>query len=145
MELKPVRSIFDALKVRRIRNECRLYMTNYRGEISILQQIRWYFTYYIWTKDYRLFLAVDGVPVGYGALHKEYGKWHVIEGVSEEYRHQGYGTKILGRLLLLGEPPFIAEIWANNENSILLHLKAGFVLTDRRVKSGRPVNIYRYD
>ena len=145
MELKPITSLKDALAVRKIRNECRIYMTNDQAEIGFLRQIYWYLAHYRKSKSYRVFLATDGGAVGYGALHNEGNTLHVTEGVAEKHRHKGYGTAILGSMIAIARNeklPLVAEIWADNKASIGLHTKMGFKLDGTKVKSGEQINIY---
>ena len=75
MTFNPVNTLSDVLSVRRIRNECRTYLTNYTGYISIPRQIYWYFTYYRRAARagiYRIFIARDSKAqmIGYGAVHR---------------------------------------------------------------------------
>jgi RimJ/RimL family protein N-acetyltransferase len=150
MTFKPVNSLSDIFAVRRIRNECRLFLTNHTGYISIPRQIFWYFTYYkkaAKTGKYRIFIARDdkGYVTGYGALHRFDGKHFVTECVSEKFRGQGFGMAILKKMINIARSeklPLIAEIRATNKISVALHKKCGFVLKKTEIKSG--IKLFRY-
>lgn len=151
MTFKPVTTLSEALAVRRIRNECRAYLTNFTGYISIPRQIYWYFTYYrkaARAGTYRIFIARDGkgLSIGYGALYRSGGELLVTECVAEKYRGRGYGHAILKKLITTAKReglPLIAEIRATNKISIGLHKKCGFVLEKIIVKSHLKLYIYR--
>ena len=151
MTFKPVSSLSDVLNVRRIRNECRSYLTNNTSYISVPRQIYWYFTYYrkaANTEIYRIFIARNNKrqPVGYGALNLLDEKLFVTECVAEKYRGRGWGHLILKKLINIAKHeglPLIAEIRATNKISIALHKKCGFTLDATKVKSGYKLCIYK--
>ena len=151
MTLNRLNSLSDALTVRRIRNECRTYLTNYTGYISIPRQIYWYFTYYRQAAHagiYRVFIARDSKAqaIGYGALHHLGGELLVTECVAEKYRGQGLGFLILKKLINIAKReglPLIAEIQATNKISIALHKKCGFTFDATKVKSGYKLHVYK--
>jgi RimJ/RimL family protein N-acetyltransferase len=151
MTFNRLNSLSDALAVRRIRNECRMFLTNYTGYISIPRQIYWYFSYYrkaVQTGTYRIFIAWDNEnqPVGYGALHRQGKSLLVTECVAEKYRGQGYGKAILKELIKISDRRKLfltAEIWATNKISIALHKKFGFTLVTCKQKSGRKLCVYK--
>jgi len=151
MTFKPVSTLSDILAVRRIRNECRSFLTNYTGYISIPRQIYWYFTYYhkaARTGIYRIFIARNnkGIPIGYGALHRSDQELLITECVAEKYRGQGNGRAILKKLIDIAKReklPLIAEIRATNKISIALHIKCGFTLDNTNVKSGYKLCVYK--
>lgn len=151
MTFNPVNTLADALAVRRIRNECRVYLTNYTGYIGVPRQIYWYFTYY-WRAaqagTYRMFIARDNKnhPVGYGALHCLDKELLVTECVAEKYRGQGYGQAILKKLTDIARHeklPLNAEIRATNKISIALHKKCGFTLDTTKLKLGYKLYVYK--
>ncbi len=151
LKFKLVNTLSDALIIRRIRNECRLYLTNHMEHISMLRQIYWYFNDYrkmLQSKKYRLFIlrTIDNTPVAYGALslHNEY--LYITECVKSEYRRQGYGSAILKNLIAIAQHEkrqLAAEIWATNTISILFHKKFGFTLQKTVIKSGSHLCTYR--
>ncbi|EKE12687.1 MAG: hypothetical protein ACD_13C00145G0036 [uncultured bacterium] len=151
MTFNRLNSLSDALIVRRIRNECRTYLTNYTGYINIPKQIYWYFTYYqraTRADKYRIFIARDGKnqPVGYGALHRLDKELLVTECVAGVFRRQGYGRTILKKLINIARHeklPLIAEIRTTNKISIALHKKCGFTLEATKLKSGYKLCVYK--
>lgn len=151
MTFNRLNSLSDALAVRRIRNECRMYLTNYTGYISIPRQVYWYFTYYrraAQTGIYRIFITRDDKnhPVGYGALHRLGRELFVTECVAKKYRGQGYGQAILKKLIDIAgreKLPLIAEIRATNKISIALHKKCGFILDTTKLKPGYKLHVYK--
>lgn len=151
MTFNSVETFSDALTVRRIRNECRTYLTNYTDQISIPRQIYWYFTYYkraARADTYRIFITRDSKnqPVGYGALHHLGQELFVTECVAKKYRGQGYGQAILKKLIDIAERrklPLIAEIRSTNKISIALHEKYGFILNATKQKSGYKLYVYK--
>jgi RimJ/RimL family protein N-acetyltransferase len=136
--LKPITTLREVMQVRRLRNSCREYLTNYQNYISRLQQLIWYFFYFRRDRirgKYRLYLCSDdrGLPVGYGALSLEGNDLLITECVATEYRGRGYGRLILEQLVRIAREEkrnLVAEIWSTNELSIALHEKAGFKLAD---------------
>ena len=146
-----VTSLRDVLVVRQLRNTCYNQLTNYREYISVLQQIRWHFSYYrkeVRSGVYRLYLALNAVdsPVGYGALFLQDNQLYVTECVTPEHRGQGYGRTILFHLISIARQehlPLVAEIWATNQNSIMLHARAGFLYESTKVKLDGELHIYR--
>jgi len=151
MTFNRLNSLSDALAVRRIRNECRTYLTNYTGYISIPRQIYWYFTYYrraARTGKYRIFIARNGKnqPVGYGALHHHNEEFLITECVAGVFRGHGYGHAILKKLTNIAgreKLPLIAEIRGTNKISIALHKKFGFILSATKLKPGYKLYVYK--
>jgi RimJ/RimL family protein N-acetyltransferase len=151
MTFNPVNTLSDAFIVRRIRNECRTFLTNNTDYIGIPRQIYWYFTYYqhaSYERVYRIYITRDSKnkPVGYGALHLTSGKLFVTECVAKKYRGQGWGHTILKKLINIGEReklPLIAEIRQTNKISISLHKKSGFTLESTKLKSGHKLCVYK--
>ncbi len=152
VELHPrlVTNVFQALRVRRLRNTCRAYLTNYREAIAVRQQIRWFYATYrklLQAGEYRIYLYAAGRSrsVGYGALHLQEGRLYITECVETTQRGRGYGTAILKHLLAAAQgKPVIAEIWASNQASIALHTRAGFVLTSRREHHGEELLVFTH-
>lgn len=148
---KQAKTISDVLVVRRIRNECRTFLTNYSGHISIPRQIYWYFSYYRQAANSGVFQLIiasnpSRLPVGYGVLSLINKELYVTECVAEKYRGQGYGSAILKHLISVANKqklPIVAEIWASNQNSIALHKKYKFVQSGSKMKSGSKLLVFR--
>lgn len=149
-DIKLVKSFPDILRIRNIRNDCRSYLTNYIKYISVFQQTRWYFSYYIKAlslKKYRIYILrnKESEAVGYGALSLQDNKLYVTECLKSEFRHQGYGTAILKHLITIADREkrsIVAEIWKSNKKSIALHKKFGFKLKSTKLKNGQKLCVY---
>src|SRR5437870_640271 len=128
MSLTPVTTLDQALLVRSLRNSCREFLTNYQRRLGIVQQVRWYFSFYraaYQSGHYRLYLLRDdrGDRVGYGALALQDTNLLITECVNRQHRGKGYGRAILGELMCIAyseQRDLIAEIWADNAASIAL-------------------------
>jgi L-amino acid N-acyltransferase YncA len=96
--------------------------------------------------SYRIFLFFSaGEPVGYGALQLVDDSLYVTECVETKYRGKGFGKAILARMISIAREErrkLVAEIWATNQQSIALHLKAGFVFQSSRTKAGQELHLY---
>lgn len=144
-------SLRDALTVRRLRNTCCEYMTNYQQKLGLWQQVRWYFTNYKKASrsgDYRIFLfcGEHGRALGYGALQIHDGQLYITECVETAVRGKGYGKQILAFIVQTGreeDRTLVAEIWADNQASRALHEKAGFTLTAQREHKWRLLLVYQ--
>jgi RimJ/RimL family protein N-acetyltransferase len=148
-----VTNVFQALRVRRLRNTCRAYLTNYRDAIGVRQQIRWFYGSYrkmLQAGEYRIYLYDDGPSggVGYGALHLQDGRLYITECVAPAQRGRGVGRAILAHLLDTARRQrraVVAEIWADNAVSIALHTRAGFKLASTRQHHGRDLHVYTHE
>ena len=143
MSFKLVDSISDAMHVRKLRNSCRLDLTNAQNHIGFVQQLRWYFGKYRRDRrdaSYRVFLLYEEkMAVGFGALALRDGQMFVTECVAAEFRGRGHGRLILERLIQIAnaeDRDLMAEIWATNSRSVHLHESAGFELVARTMKDG---------
>ena len=147
----PLASLRDALTVRRLRNTCCEFMTNYQQKLGLWGQVRWYYRNYKKASrsgDYRIFLFRDssGRALGYGALQLHGDQLYITECLETSVRGQGYGKQILASLVQTGREEgraLVAEIWASNQASRALHEKAGFVLTAQREHKGRELLVYQ--
>ena len=150
LNYRPVRGIHDAIVVRSIRNTCYQYLTNNPSPIGFLQQVRWYYATYRKlerSSQFRLFLFFDAEihAVGYGALKRVNDDLLVTECVRYGYRGQGSGTFILRVMMSVAKKEgrtLIAETWADNQASIALHERQGFVLASKQENSGRELRTY---
>jgi L-amino acid N-acyltransferase YncA len=148
--LKPVDSLREAMIVRSLRNSCRENLTNHQEHIGVGQQVHWYFWSYRRSKrsgSYRLYLLYNdaGSVVGYGALALRDRRLYVTECVGRDHRGLGHGRSILAELMSIAsqeQRDLIAEIWAENQRSIALHVRAGFTLLSRDIKCGKLVETY---
>jgi RimJ/RimL family protein N-acetyltransferase len=145
---RPLSSLRDALTVRRLRNTCCDYMTNYQQKLGFWQQVRWYYRNYKTASHYRIYLFCDerGRALGYGALQLHDEQLLITECLETSVRGQGYGKQILASLVQTGRDEgraLVAEIWADNAASRALHEKAGFTLAALREHKGRELLVYQ--
>lgn len=131
-----VRSLAQAQAVRQLRNQCRLFLTNFRGWLGPFAQSYWFYNRYLPLHGQGrmyLYLAKDAnaTALAYGALTRSGEGWLVTECVAENQRGRGLGRKVLEHLIdearrLDAHLPVIAEIWADNAASVGLHERLGF-------------------
>ena len=148
---KLVDSFREAMQVRKLRNSCRLDLTNSRDHIGLLRQGRWYFSEYVQARStgaYRLYLIYNDeyLPVGYGALRLNNEGLFITECVGPKHRRQGYGLTILRELIQIARDEgrdLVAEIWATNVSSIALHQKVGFEFESSSQKDGNELQRHR--
>jgi ribosomal protein S18 acetylase RimI-like enzyme len=151
----PLTNIFQALAVRDIRNETRNFMTNSQNEISFFQQIRWFFKYYLPSKEQTIFLILDPesyLPMGYLGLREKGKELLITEAFKESSRGKGFGSLCLDFLLTKYTPAknktIVAEILEDNLPSQKLHQKFGFEacpeLTELRTLNNKPSKVLFY-
>jgi len=95
--LKKVSGKDDVEDLRKIRNECREFMTRKTTEISKIEQDKWYSSIDESTNVYLLWLVEFGSivhPIGYGLIRKENGCSLISGGLLESYRGNGYGKTL---------------------------------------------------
>jgi len=110
----------------------------------------WYIQYYRRARSsgkYRLYLLYndDGAPVAYGALFLEEERLLVTECVATNHRGKGYGRSIIDNLIniaLQERRDLVAEIWASNKRSIVLHERVGFRHLSTNTKDGEELRTY---
>jgi RimJ/RimL family protein N-acetyltransferase len=112
-----VRSAEDVETLRRLRNECRKFMTGSTKVITKAQQAKW------WAADARrAYLFVEaGKPVGFAYLRREGGVNWITCGLTKAARGKGYGT-----LIYYTFKPCAARIRTDNQASIRACEKAGY-------------------
>ncbi|MCG3141438.1 MAG: hypothetical protein HDKAJFGB_02723 [Anaerolineae bacterium] len=150
MKYRLVTSLPDALIVRKLRNGCAKFMTNYSAQIGVWQQIRWYWKKYRREQRagiFRVYLFWDEKqnPVGYGALQLHDDQLLVTECVKGIWRGRGYGRAILSALIQIAQVErrtLAADIFATNQASIALHEHLGFQMVSTRVENNRELRTY---
>lgn len=147
---KLVTTLGAALQARRLRNSSYQFLTNHRQPISLIKQICWYFKYYCPAREsghYRVYLFFDdhGIPAAYGALYLKDVQLYVTECVKPACRGHGYGKVVLSALIEIAQKEnrdLIAEIWDDNERSILMHKDAGLELMQTRAHNDGTLKVY---
>lgn len=156
--LDALASTEDALELRSIRNLCREFMTNSQSEIPEDQQLQWFNQTYLPSSRAALNVwlirpsasseTLTSPAVGYCLLRSgPQGEMYITEGLLPSYRGQGLGSWLLTEILnarYIQDRSVIADILVNNESSIRLHEKFGFVrqslIDDKIVRYERPAH-----
>lgn len=117
MHGRRVRSAEDVEALRRLRNECREFMTGHTKLITKAQQAKW------WSAEpRRAWIYLDkGEPVAFVYIRRQDGMNWITLGVTKKARGQGLGT-----LLYHVHAPCAAEMLVDNLASIRAAQKAGY-------------------
>lgn len=100
LSIEPVTNILDALAMRKIRNECREFMTQDVEKIGLLRQVHWFYNSYSrWMKEGSAIAFVGWVdqtnPIAYGLIRDlDTGITIISGGVRKAYRGRGYGLEL---------------------------------------------------
>lgn len=144
-----VQTLREALRLRHVRNECRDWMTTNREEITIDQQVKWWFTTLKNGKTLEAYLLLDGhTPAGYGILRKKGGEenW-VTVGLAAAYRRKGLGRILIGIMAELayqdGRTPWV-EILDSNKASLVPHVQSGYGLVRTVDSKWGPMHLMRH-
>jgi len=129
--LSPIKNFKDALEVRKIRNQCRLFMTNFISEIGYREQFNWYYkTYRKENKKMKMFcflFYVNNDAVGFGFVRESKNKFWITGGLKENQRGKGYG-KLLFKEIVNSVPA--KEVWlevlASNTAAKKIYNELGF-------------------
>lgn len=133
----------DLEELRRLRNECRAWMTAHTDEISREQQAAWWAS--LRPNDWRIWLYWDDQrPVGFGLLRRREGRWWATLGLTEGERSKGVGTAIYADLARWAGGPVWIEVRRDNPASRRAAEKAGFRLVEQggsAYAAGRVVDV----
>jgi hypothetical protein len=113
--------------MRKIRNQCRKYMTRNNNTISKKQQINWFSSLNESTKPY--LLVVNNNYVAYGIVKVENELILLTGGVSKKFRGLGYGEELFKLLILESKEfnlPIMLEVLKTNFRAKKLYFKLGF-------------------
>jgi ribosomal protein S18 acetylase RimI-like enzyme len=136
---KKVTTDVEAEMLRRIRNECRLFMTRSIDFITPEQQLEWFKTA---SEKYDLYLAYQIthgaiiINVGYGLIHKNDDASLLTGGLLPSYRGLGIG-QVLFKFLTDNcskSKPVRLEVLKTNTKAFIVYIKLGFEVigeTDR--------------
>jgi len=120
-------SIWDFLKVRQIRNECRTFLTNDTSKISVPRQVKF------WVdlknkKDIEVYyFEVDKECLGYGLIKRDGKKAWITGGIKLAYRGIGLGRELFQRLVYFALPSKVyLEVMDWNVNALALYRSLGF-------------------
>jgi ribosomal protein S18 acetylase RimI-like enzyme len=131
---KLVSNSFEAESLRKIRNECREFMTRNTEYISEEDQQKWFLTAH---KKYQLYLLYNiecGVivdPIGYGLIRTEDTEYLVTGGLTASARGKGIGQKLFKFLIdnTKKDKPLRLEVLKTNVSAFNVYKKLGFITT----------------
>jgi len=126
-------TIWDFLRVRTVRNECRRFLTNDTSNISVLRQVRFWIDLKNKENIEVYYVEVDGEVIGYGLIKVDGKKKWITGGVKAAYRGVGLGRELFQRLVYFSLP---YEVWLEvmdwNVNALALYRSLGFRKTGMR-------------
>lgn len=129
IKITPVKTLRQALQMRIIRNNCRLYMTGDNSEIGFFRQIRWFYQNYKPLFEKKLLKAwllyYDGELAGYGMIRD---RSVITLGIFYKYRGYGLGKRLFAHLLKFAKDPRL-EVLKWNKRAIHIYKKFGFKKT----------------
>lgn len=134
LKFKEVKTVWDVLELRRLRNECREFMTHDQKAISVWQELRWFYnTYKLWQEMgwARAYLAMwQSTPVAYGFIRNLEIEPILSGGVSKDFRGWGFGEKTFRFLLkeARGKKKLkvVLDVLVTNKPAVSLYKKIGF-------------------
>jgi len=136
LRIDPLMTLEEALDLARIRNQCRLRMTNDQREITLDEQKKWFETFYIQQnpQKYTVWLLKEESIIGYFAAKECDEGFYITEGIQEDRRGKGAGSFLLQ--IMINQKNFsskclFADIFDDNVASIRLHQKCGFVYCEK--------------
>lgn len=118
----PVDTFAKALQLRKIRNECREFMTRDRGKIGVLRQWRYWRSRKSYDKWSAHLIYREGVPIAFGVIDGN----EITGGVSSKWRGLGIGRRMFSFLTTQVEKPGVLEVQDTNEAAISLYKSLGW-------------------
>lgn len=132
-----VKTFWQALVMRGIRNQCRQWMTHYSKRIGLWEQFSWWFHSYTPRREsgrlYCYLFYMGETPVGYGLVSiKPDGVW-ISGGLAEQYRGKGFGTQLFSWLVAKwGDRRMFLDVFDTNIAGIKIYKRLGFRSIGRR-------------
>lgn len=129
--LKQIVTPEEAETLRKIRNECKDFMTRDTTEITYEQQQKWFASLPDSFKIYLLYdiqLGVIGVPIGYGLIREENDCYLISGGLTETSRGKGVGNILFEYLIgnVGRDKPLRLEVLKNNNRAFNVYNNLGF-------------------
>lgn len=128
LALRRVAGLRDLQQVRRIRNECRVFMTRDTHKISWLEQVS-YWQKYKFNRFTTIFLGRNecNKDIAYGVIaHDERLQPWATGGLLKAYRGLGYGRLLFRSLCYHSYEPIFLEVLEENESALNLYRSLGF-------------------
>jgi len=117
----------DINRLRKIRNQCRQYMTNNKDSINILQQFKWFLNLSDNIKPFIYYK--DDIPIGYAIIKFDGNNCLLTGGLTDSYRGQGLGRQLFKLLivysLLYDRTPRL-DVLKTNTRAFSLYKSLGF-------------------
>ena len=141
LDVLPVETLWQALRMRKLRNQCRQFMTQDTSKISLIRQIRWFYNVYLVKKNNGEMIAYLGYmkkkPVAYGIIRDLKTRPTASIGVAKKYRGHGIG-KTLFRFLTdeasrgdmsrrIGDKTVFLEVREENKKALHMYCSLGYV------------------
>ena len=136
-EFIPVTTIEDAQIMRKIRNECKRYMTRNTDFITKEQQVEWFSQ--INHDDIKMYLMkYQDEIIGYGYCRREGNEVMLTGGLKGCHRNRGHGKILFNHLIAAAEDfglRITLEVLNTNERARYLYDSLGFdpISTDGRI------------
>lgn len=138
---KRVTTLSEAEILRKIRNECRSYMTRNTEYITEEQQKEWFKNAH---KKYELYLVyaiehgVIVIDAGYGVIHLNENEYLLTGGLLSDYRNKGLGKQIFQHLIdnCNKQIPIRLEVLKTNTRALKTYESLNFIVI------GETENIY---
>ncbi len=127
--IRPATSLRDAMVMRRVRNECRSFMTHNQNEISYFGQLWWWL--FLDHEKYKPYVV--GEDFGYALIFVQSPKAWLTAGLVENHRGRGLGFRVFQELIdnaiSLGLEPWL-EVRKDNHGARRVYDKLGFVIVN---------------
>jgi len=138
----------QAQELRRLRNECREFMTGDTAEISTARQVIFYEQQILPGVVYALLLRHDEQAVAYAMLRPDGDDaWLMSCGVTKALRGQGLGTALVRHITVTGTGtgrPVRIEVWQDNEAARHVYLRAGYRPAGITERAGRVIELMEH-
>lgn len=122
--------------MRRIRNDCRQYLTHNSLYISEDEQRAWFQSTYLTELSrgtFRAFLARYDEPCGYGIVRTQDGRAWLTGGLLPQHRGRGLGRDLflfLRDYALLTYGNAWLDVFRSNGRALALYTSIGFVISE---------------
>lgn len=118
----------DIFTLRKIRNNCAKYMTSYTDQLSLWQQLKWFFFIYPNSLSVVQLVYLKNKPIGYTLRkYKNIAVW-ITGGLLGPYRGKGYGRELFTYLSNTHTTiDTMLEVRQDNKRAHNLYKSLGFV------------------
>ena len=137
----------QAEELRRLRNECREFMTRDTAEIAPEQQLEFLAGPLAdgTARAYLLHRGPGQAAVAYGMLRDDGDCLWLSCGVTEAERGSGLGALMVRFLTAgAGRGPVRLEVWQDNEPARRVYERAGYAVTGSGIRDGRAFDLMEH-